>query len=480
MKVRIRNLGPLKEADFEVGDLTIICGENNTGKTYATYALYSFLVDLSESSVFKLMPTEFKKLASDGSMKIEIDDFLNRVREGISSVCAGFPSRLHHYLSAPQGRFERTTFELEELPWLFNTNVPVAYEFPIDKGRLLTILLDAKNARIELRLDSGLNATRSGNEEPELDANILEDSDFVINVISSLVNNISLVGMSGILPQRAFIASTERTGVVVFRHGVNLGRMKRFRGTWGDVARRLRNHRWRYKEKIPDEILYPEPVEANLGFLELLESISKMTSQVAESHPNIVSDFADLLGGEPVVSEIGVGFIPKGYDMKLGMVESSSCVRSLIALGFWLRHQASEGDMLMIDEPELNLHPENQRKMARLLARLVNVGIKVFVTTHSDYIIRELNTLLMLNHDKPHLKKVMEVEGYKEQELLKPEQVRVYVTQPMNGGEEKNSSGYKLVPADIDPELGIEVSSFDTAIETMNRIQDEIIWGAQE
>jgi predicted ATPase len=44
----------------------------------------------------------------------------------------------------------------------------------------------------------------------------------------------------------------------------------------------------------------------------------------------------------------------------------------------------------MVDEPELNLHPENQRRVARLFARLINLGIKVFITTHSDYIVKEL------------------------------------------------------------------------------------------
>jgi predicted ATPase len=33
----------LRQAEFSLGDLTIICGANNTGKTYATYALYGFL-----------------------------------------------------------------------------------------------------------------------------------------------------------------------------------------------------------------------------------------------------------------------------------------------------------------------------------------------------------------------------------------------------------------------------------------------------
>ena len=43
MKVKLKNVGMLDEAEFEVGDLTIICGENNTGKTYATYSLYGYL-----------------------------------------------------------------------------------------------------------------------------------------------------------------------------------------------------------------------------------------------------------------------------------------------------------------------------------------------------------------------------------------------------------------------------------------------------
>ncbi len=43
MKVKVKNLGVLKQAEFTLGDLTIICGGNNTGKTYATNALFGFL-----------------------------------------------------------------------------------------------------------------------------------------------------------------------------------------------------------------------------------------------------------------------------------------------------------------------------------------------------------------------------------------------------------------------------------------------------
>ena len=95
----------------------------------------------------------------------------------------------------------------------------------------------------------------------------------------------------------------------------------------------------------------------------------------------------------------------------------------------------------MVDEPELNLHPANQRRIARLFARLVNLGVKVFITTHSDYIVKELNTLIMLNHDKPHLKRIAKENGYRQSELIRSDQVKVYMAQeelmPLEEGQKR-------------------------------------------
>ena len=38
-----KNIGPIKDAELELGDLTVIAGRNNTGKTYLAYTLYGFL-----------------------------------------------------------------------------------------------------------------------------------------------------------------------------------------------------------------------------------------------------------------------------------------------------------------------------------------------------------------------------------------------------------------------------------------------------
>ena len=47
-KFTFKNLGPVKDATLELGDLTIITGRNNTGKTYMVYTLYGFLRDFNE------------------------------------------------------------------------------------------------------------------------------------------------------------------------------------------------------------------------------------------------------------------------------------------------------------------------------------------------------------------------------------------------------------------------------------------------
>ena len=86
----------------------------------------------------------------------------------------------------------------------------------------------------------------------------------------------------------------------------------------------------------------------------------------------------------------------------------------------------------------------------------------------------------MLNRDKPYLKKISENEGYREEELISAEKIRVYIAEEsllMLDKNKRRTRCQTLNAADIDPELGIEARSFDTTIEDMNRIQEAIVWG---
>ena len=278
---------------------------------------------------------------------------------------------------------------------------------------------------------------------------------------------------------RPFIASAERTGVAIFLKELNFAR-SRLLDEIAQADKKIDPRQLLFKEYQN----YPSPIEANVEFTRQFEDVAKRKSFITKEHPEVLEDFADIIGGDYILLQNGrLYYQPKGTRVWLTMVESSSAVRSLLYMGFYLRHVAQKGDMLMVDEPELNLHPENQRRIARLFARLVNVGVKVFITTHSDYIVKELNTLIMLNHDKPHLKRIAEENGYRDVELLRPDQIKVYTAQealmPLKEGQKRRRRGHTLVAAEIDPELGIEAPSFDETINDMNRIQEDIIWGAE-
>ena len=150
----------------------------------------------------------------------------------------------------------------------------------------------------------------------------------------------------------------------------------------------------------------------------------------------------------------------------MGLHMTSSTVNSLFGLWFYLENQAQPGDLLMIDEPELNIHPANQRHIARLLARLVNAGLRVVISTHSDYTVREFNSLLMLSQDNGELR---DRHGYSKDEVLTVEQVSACLF-----------DNQKITPFEISPEDGIYATTFDTVIEDLNRVNDDIHYSLQE
>ena len=83
---RFKNIGPVKEADMELGDLTIIAGRNNTGKTYLAYTLYGFLKTWRElaASVLPDFDHFVKTVIKTGNATQPIDrEWLNQARKAM-------------------------------------------------------------------------------------------------------------------------------------------------------------------------------------------------------------------------------------------------------------------------------------------------------------------------------------------------------------------------------------------------------------
>lgn len=79
----------------------------------------------------------------------------------------------------------------------------------------------------------------------------------------------------------------------------------------------------------------------------------------------------------------------------LPLSAAAASVRELTPFAFLLKNVPLNRVALMIDEPEAHLHPSKQRMMADLLSSICNGGAYLQVTTHSDYLIRRINELVM-------------------------------------------------------------------------------------
>ena len=85
---------------------------------------------------------------------------------------------------------------------------------------------------------------------------------------------------------------------------------------------------------------------------------------------------------------------PQGTKQEVRLTRASSMVSELAPVVLFLRGAVDRGDTLVIEEPEAHLHPAAQTRMAVALARLVRAGVRVVVTTHSDWLLKEIGNLM--------------------------------------------------------------------------------------
>ena len=155
-------------------------------------------------------------------------------------------------------------------------------------------------------------------------------------------------------------------------------------------------------------------------------------------------------------SEIGYPsffYQPQGWRSEdIPLMNSSSMVSELAPVVLYLRHIVQPGDVLIIEEPESHLHPAMQVEFVRQLAAVVNSGIRVMLTTHSEWVLDELANLVRLS-DLPKRRR----EGIASADFaLNPNKVGVWLFEPK---QRPRGSVVKEIP--FDEEFGGFRSGFD-------------------
>jgi len=426
MYFELKNIGAIKYAKIELGKFTLISGKNNTGKTYINYSLYGFLSYLREkhfSQLFTNSHVQFKKSGIIDLKKSETD--LNHILTLLTQL---YVCKLKNIFSANAEEFAESEFHLG------TEKLVIDYTDIFEFSTMQYDVIKEENSHIlEINLHSNVKSSR---------------------LISLIIDEILFKFFLTPYFPRPFILSAERTGIQLFQKELD-----RTRSNLVTSALKENSNLALLEEKLDRFAL---PIEKNLGFTRDTDVI-KFNSFLKQEQPELLSYIEDMLGIQYEIIDGRKVVIDKTTHQVLPHYMSSTSVRALFDLHIWLKHKAKKGDILFIDEPELNLHPENQIKIARLLVRLINSGIRVFITTHSDYIIKELNNLLMLARDFPDKDVLIKEFAYTPNELLDEEDLRAYIA---------HTDG-SLTRVDID-EYGMIQTGFDDAIVKINETSDKI------
>ncbi len=449
MIFEFEKLGAIASGSLELKDLTVICGKNNLGKTYLAYAIFGFLENVENLFEIDIPEQKLRNLRSEGQTTIDLKELI-------------FPSHEQSFDMATQKY-------LTMLPKVLAANEKLFLETKLKVRSQISeeIFVEGFSSTLGSEEKKIVSFTRKPGESV-LNIVMLNETDEKTYPIPDSIIKIAAVrsAWDSVFPE-PFILSTERTGAITFKNELNISRNK--------LLKML--HNAKEEEITPSSILsnffatdYAAPIHKNVEATNRMASEMNQRSELVRAIPEIEAHLENITGGKFGIRSSEVNFSPK-RGVQLKMSESSSSVRSMALLSHYILHLAKKNDLLIIDEPELNLHPENQRRFARFIAKLVNFGIKVFITTHSDYVVRELNTLLLLSNENDEMRKIQVEFGYDNDEILTEEKFGLYSI--VGIGSSKNS---KITRIKLDQKKGIETSAFDEVINEMNRIQEEIFF----
>ncbi len=455
-----KNIGPIEKAELELGDLTIIAGRNNTGKTYLTYTLYGFLKTWKDwpgpalrtrraraaerpgrGERYPVFEQISDQVDQNGQAEVLVDrDALSRERtHAMNALTRRFSEGgLAGVFSSSPEKFENASFGVKlgtESPW---SDRPASG--PGDTP--------------SIRYDGATLSVVADHPENKLYRPVALRRRLWHRYLRFLFPE---------LPPDPFVLSAERFGISLFYRELDFRKSQLV-----DLLQKYGDSKGKgddFPFLLIDETVsrYARPVKDNIDYTRGIPDLRKQESEVYDD--GFFNDVKRLMNGYYTASSDAIEFrsVVRGNSrFAIPLHLASSSARGLSDLYFFLRHVARRDHLLIIDEPESHLDTANQVLLARLLGRLVQAGLKVLLTTHSDYLIKEFNNLIMLNGSFSKKTSVVRKLGYTRKDCIAPERIRAYIAQRQS-----------LTRCEID-KLGIDMPNFDETINNINDVANEL------
>lgn len=362
------------EEEIELKDLTIFMGDNSSGKSYLAMLIHSFISmsqGYHDKDFLKMINSNFSNLHLMINLKKSIEKVVNSDNdssimlfdeEELEDLKTIIKFSLNEYLLTkylPITIFENQN--IEEIEVELNGLTKYLPSTLVIKNTLLTqsstieIIIDEKN-RVKIHFPKALSIEK-----------VLEA--IIYSAISSLIET----SIKKTLPLDSVYLPASRTGYLqTYKALSNQAILKNYSSDEGDNENDLS-----YLIRIFITQLNSHKKYQENDFSKFIEDFI-MNGKVNLSEDNNSIDFK-LKDGQSV----NVNYL-------------SSTVSELIPLVVFLkRGLIKKGGLVVIEEPEAHLSFQNQKLIAKLIALFIQNNIKVLITTHSDFLIYELNNLIM-------------------------------------------------------------------------------------
>jgi len=387
MKITLHNLGSIKETVLDLRPLTVIIGPNNSNKTYISYSIYGLWKFMRGHTRMIDRPWAPKEI-DKSTFTTRFEPLLDLIRPWTVRTVKGFKNSLTNFFQDSSGKlFANTRFDIEYTPAererAIDDMVGAKY-LPPYQSEVLSISRQGETLTVNVEHP----------ESPGSDDRTVSRYAVGRGIFSEVVNR---------LVSQPFLLPAERNAFIITYKMLGNRRYKFLRETQRSLfGSPLPKTRQLELLKEQGDIRYPEPIEDFLEFLEDLEFQKNL--KIDSKKKSEFQKLADLiefqiqnknktnllptrLGGREIKVSVKRG-------LSIDLYNASSSIKQLAPLLLYLRYRANRNDLLIIDEPEMNLHPESQARLLEILGMLVNEGVNVLLTTHSPYFMSHLNNLV--------------------------------------------------------------------------------------
>lgn len=395
----IEEFGKIKKAQVEISPLTLFVGDNNSGKSY----LLSLICEIYSADASSVIFHGMEKFLKENYLESyeELHEFVRQVIQNqtqeIKISSRTFADILNGMLQRNKDRFAAGIFNSEQVS-IGMLAVMIGQEFEIVlRGNRL------KNG-ISFSYNQGSFGMSFLTEQIEDNVNIVVNDVFCKMLLWFLKGNTYCSNYNTVYLPAA------RTGFMLAKNVINR------------VGREIAYDAFEFRSR--EEIQpFTKPV---IQFLNMMEALSLDCKSPYEDITAWME--ASMICGKiqygSEASESEIRYLPDGGHDRLPLRTSSAVVTELTPLLLLLKYKQFL-NAVCYEEPEMCLHPRLQQEMGKLLVRLVNSGICVAATTHSDIMIQHINNMCRL-WEMGSPKELMERLELSDKDVIDLQKVAIY------------------------------------------------------